>query len=99
MVSGFNLDIVEWMIRQATPETTGVNFDGFEWKSDGSAIQVRVYAEDPTKVWCLVSDIELCLKKRLYHMQASCYLEGGLEPTNATNQQIPNSTPLGGTLH
>jgi urea carboxylase len=40
------LDLVEWMIRQAAGE---LNLDGFVAKPHGASIQVRLYAEDPSK--------------------------------------------------
>ncbi len=45
LVSG--LDLVEWMIRIASEETSP--FEDYVYKPQGHAIQVRVYAEDPNK--------------------------------------------------
>jgi len=39
-------DLVEWMIKQAAGE---LSLDGYEPKPHGAAIQVRLYAEDPSK--------------------------------------------------
>jgi urea carboxylase len=41
------LDIVEWMIKQASK--VNLNLAQYTWRPSGAAIQVRVYAEDPTK--------------------------------------------------
>jgi urea carboxylase len=41
------LDLVEWMIRTAAGEDVGLS--GYTFEPKGSAIQVRVYAEDPNK--------------------------------------------------
>ncbi|MCC1495643.1 urea carboxylase [Alcanivorax sp. 1008] len=45
MVSG--VDLVEWMIRLAAGDRSFL--DGFAYQSQGHAIQVRLYAEDPGK--------------------------------------------------
>ena len=41
------LDLVEWMIRTAAGEDVGLS--SYTFAPEGSAIQVRVYAEDPNK--------------------------------------------------
>jgi len=56
MVSGFELDLVEWMIRQGRPETA-VSLKNFEWKPVGASIQCRVYAENPVKDFSPVSGV------------------------------------------
>jgi urea carboxylase len=42
-----NIDLVEWMLRQAADDNFSVA--NFSWKPKGHAIQVRVYAEDPSQ--------------------------------------------------
>ena len=48
LVSKDGIDIVEWMIRQGHTSTK-VDLKSFQWAARGSAIQLRVYAEDPLK--------------------------------------------------
>ncbi|HEY9155870.1 MAG TPA: urea carboxylase, partial [Opitutaceae bacterium] len=40
------IDLVEWMVRQAAGE---LNLSGWQRRSQGSSIQVRLYSEDPAK--------------------------------------------------
>ncbi|MDP1557753.1 MAG: urea carboxylase [Nitrosomonas sp.] len=41
------IDLVEWMVRQAAGDLPAL--DSFKLKSSGTAIQVRIYAENPAK--------------------------------------------------
>lgn len=50
------LDIVEWMIRQGDKQTA-INLKEIQHRSVGSSIQVRVYAEDPTKSFTPTSGV------------------------------------------
>lgn len=50
------LDIVEWMIRQGNQQTA-INLKEVTHRSVGSSIQVRVYAEDPTKSFTPTSGV------------------------------------------
>src|SRR5260370_38706307 len=42
-----NVDLVEWMVRQAAGEN--LHLDARDIRSSGHSIQARVYAEDPAK--------------------------------------------------
>ena len=60
------LDLVEWMVRTAAGEDVGL--ESFAFTPKGSAIQVRVYAEDPNKDFqpsCgRLTDVQLCREAR-----------------------------------
>ncbi len=45
----YNVDLVEWMLKQAAGELEDINELAVRIKPQGHAIQARVYAEDPNK--------------------------------------------------
>ncbi len=45
----FNVDLVEWMVKQAANELADLRILASTLKSTGHAIQARVYAEDPNR--------------------------------------------------
>jgi len=76
----FNVDLVEWMIRLAADELDELDSLSKNLKSDGHAVQVRIYAEDPNKDFQpsagLLSDVVFPDKKNI---RIDHWLETGIE--------------------
>ena len=76
----FNVDLVEWMIKQAAGELDDLDVLAKTLKSTGHAIQTRVYAEDPNKDFQpaagLLSDVSF---PQANYLRVDHWLETGIE--------------------
>jgi len=76
----FNVDLVEWMIKQAAGELGDLSVLSENLQSNGHAIQARVYAEDPNKDFQpsagLLSEVSF---PQADHIRIDHWLETGIE--------------------
>jgi len=76
----FNVDLVEWMIKQAASELDDLDELSTKLKPNGCAIQARVYAEDPNKDFQpsagLLSEVSF---PEAEHIRIDHWLETGIE--------------------
>jgi len=76
----FNVDLVEWMVKQAACELEDLGKLAGNLKSKGYAIQARVYAEDPNKDFQpsagLLSEVSF---PQAEHIRIDHWLETGIE--------------------